>query len=730
MDLNQLNPQQLEAVTTTKGPVLVIAGAGSGKTRTLVYRVAYLVENGIPPESILLLTFTRRAAEEMLSRASQLSDKRCGYVTGGTFHSFCYKMLRQYHKVLSLPNGLTVLDRGDTEDIIQSILTEQKEKVKSSLVRLPKKGTIAEIFSKATNLNLSVGQVLKEQFPHFMECHGVLELIRREYESYKTAHGLLDYDDLLVRFLELLETNQTFKEILLNQFTHIMVDEYQDTNKIQAKIIVLLGQRTRNVMVVGDDSQAIYAFRGADYKNMFQFSQHFPEAKVIKLEENYRSTQPILDLTNSIMERARRSYTKCLFTRRPGGRPPRLVDTRTEVEQAIFVCDTIQELQGKGLPLSEIAVLFRATYHSFELEAELTRRRISYVKYGGFKFLEAAHIKDLLSFLRALLNPEEPMALARVLLMAKNIGPTRVKRLQKWLKESGLPLSHLSQWPEAGKRGQTLESLLQLSHLFQKLEGLIASPGEAVEMILQYYLPILKERYDDYPRRQRELQELITMAKRYHDIPSFVADLILDPPNSTLLGEDVKEALTLSTVHSAKGLEWAVVFIIWVSEGRFPSQRAYSNHEELEEERRLFYVASTRAKDDLILCYPSQDARYQWGLEQGFTSSRQDPVSSFLLGIPPHTLRRVEFIKGLSILTGDYSSKKSLGTTPATPKIPTATKKDTNLEAIRPGAKVSHPAFGMGIVSKVLDRDKVEVLFASNGKKILHLGYSKLEVVG
>lgn len=698
-----------------------------------MYRVAYLVEMGVVPESILLLTFTRRAAEEMLERASQLMDQRCRSVAGGTFHSFAYKVLRQYSQMVGFEGGFSVIDRGDTEDIIQSVISEMKDQLKN--IRMPRKGTISEIISKARNLDKPIGNVLTNHFPHFANLEHIIVSIATNYNAYKSTHKLMDYDDLLLYFVKMLRERPDIREILSSHYRYVMVDEYQDTNKIQAEIIRYLCESHRNVMVVGDDSQAIYAFRGANYKNMFEFQEYFPEAKIIKLEENYRSTQHILNFTNAIMARAINTYTKCLFTKRVGGIVPRLVDTGTEPEQAIFVCDSIQYLMERGVPPWEIAVLFRASYHSFELEAELTRRRVPYVKYGGFKFLESAHIKDLLSFFRALLNPEDPIALGRVLMMVKNVGPTRVKKIQEWLKATKTPITLIAQWEEAQKaRLKDLrEELESLGNLFQELETLVSSPDRAVERVLDYYLPVLKEKYDDYPKRQRELQELIPMAERYNDVASFISDLILDPPNGNLGNVRESEAITLSTVHSAKGLEWAYVFIIWVAEGRFPSSMCLNDPEELEEERRLLYVAATRAKDDLILTYPSEDARKVYGFEERYYMGKTDGLSSFLLGLSGDVVHTIRFRKGSrdNVSLAFEPPKRSVAQKKPRVEARQEFKEDKAPEAgdFRPGEKVKHPAFGVGIVSKAPKDDKLEVLFARYGKKLLHLKYSNLEKI-
>lgn len=732
MDLNlELNPKQREAVTTIEGPLLIIAGAGSGKTRTLVYRVAYLVEKGIPPENILLLTFTRRAAEEMLERASTLSDQRCRFVAGGTFHSFAYKVLREYSTQAGFEKGFTVIDRGDTEDIIQSIVTEVKDQIKG--VRLPKKSTLAEIISKMHNLGKPIYHILREYFPQFLELTDVIEKIYSHYDSYKKNHSVMDYDDLLLRLKDLLNSNAEIRSLLSERHKFIMVDEYQDTNKIQADIVIELGKDHRNVMVVGDDSQAIYAFRGANYKNMFEFRHYFPDAKIIKLEENYRSTQYILDFTNAIMARATNTYTKCLFTKREGGLVPRLVDTRTEPGQAVFVTDCIESLLSQGVPACEIAVLFRAAYHSFELEAELTRRGLPYVKYGGFKFLESAHIKDVLSFFRLLMNPEDPIALHRVLMMLKNIGPTRIKRIQEWMSHEKRPLSEIGQWQDRkGKGGGVVPELERLGWLFRELESLQMDPGKAVLRVMEYYLPILSSRFDDYPRREREIEELVPMAERYQDIASFLADLVIDPPNGNLGNQREHDAITLSTIHSAKGLEWSYVFIIWVAEGRFPSFKSYKDPEELEEERRLLYVAATRAKEDLILTYPGEAAR-ELSFYGPVYRSGSDTLSSFLLGLPEKVIKRLEYRQGASLKVFQVKEKtigRPKGVEDRQEESKEVFPKQEEVEAhekFRKGDKVRHPAFGVGVVLKPPRDEKIEVLFSQYGRKLLHLKYTSLE---
>ena len=691
-----LNSAQLQAVMSIDGPVLVIAGAGSGKTRTLIYRVARLVEMGIFPSSILLLTFTRKAAQQMLERASSLQDERCRFVSGGTFHSLANKILKKYGSAIGFEEGFSLLDRGDTEQIIFDLIQElgiPKER------RFPKKGTIVDIISKSVNTQKTIERIMKEEYEHLLEFSPYIKKIFYMYREYKRKNSLLDYDDLLVCLRELLQNNPDIRSTLSRQYRYIMVDEYQDTNKIQADILKGLCFEHDNIMVVGDDSQAIYSFRGADYNNMFEFPKIFPNTKIIKLEQNYRSTQPILDLTNAIMEKAVKKYTKCLYTTKKGGRKPELVNTRTEPKQAKFVCQFVKEQLKKGYSLKDMAVLFRAAYHSFELEAELTREGIPYVKYGGFKFLESAHIKDFLSYLRAFLNKDDIISWMRVLRLVKNIGSSKAEKIFAWLKESGVHPKELSRWP--GLKKAEKEGLERLAKLFSDMSQKEVSPADAVRLVIDYYLPIMQEKFDDYPKRKRELEQLVPMASRYKSLRSFVEDLILEPPqNADELKNEKDDFLTLSTVHSAKGLEWAIVIIIWAVEGRFPLAKAMGDIESLEEERRLMYVAATRAKDHLVICYPGDEYVPLW--ESGISYLNQDNLSSFIKGIPPQLYEY-----------RDLEERK---------------RKET-FSLFSPGDTVQHPAFGTGVISRIVAEDKVEVIFNSAGRKLLHLAYTTLDKV-
>ncbi|MBW1680709.1 MAG: UvrD-helicase domain-containing protein [Deltaproteobacteria bacterium] len=709
-----LNPAQREAVMAGEGPILVIAGAGSGKTRTLVYRVARLVETGVPPEAILLLTFTRKAAQEMLERAAGLSDPRCRLVTGGTFHSLAYRTLRRHAPLLGYERTFSILDRSDMEEALQGLITEVRPVAGGG--RFPKRATVANILSKAANVQLGVEALVMEEYPQFLDAVPALERLRGLYAEYKKAHHMMDYDDLILNFRLLLEREPEVREDLAVRYRHLLVDEYQDTNAIQADIVRWLARSHRNVMVVGDDSQSIYSFRGADYRNMFDFTAHFPETRVIKLEENYRSTQPILTLTNALMARAREKYTKCLYTRRVDGETPRLVDTGTEPEQAIFVCRLIEEGLAEGRSLSDFAVLFRAGYHSFELEMELGRKGLPYVKYGGFKFMESAHIKDFLAHMRVVVNRDDVLSWSRILRLVERIGPARSGAIVSWMRESGVPPHEVARWPGEKRSNQGLD---RLGRLLARLGEENLAPRAAVEAVMEYYGPILQKKFDDYPRRRREIEQLLPMAGRYRSFRNFLDDLALDPPagSADLEAKAPGDCLTLSTVHSAKGLEWPVVIIIWLTEGRFPPVKAFAAPEMLEEERRLLYVAATRAKDHLILCYPGRDEQPVW---QRASARLRPGLSSFIRDLPHEVLVR------------EYGSTSRASYRPSPPpriREEPRFMEEGSSETPSPGQRVRHPAFGPGVVSRIVGGDKVEVFFRDFGRKLLHLEHTSLELM-
>ncbi len=597
-----LNAQQLAAVTAGDGPSLVIAGAGSGKTRTLVYRVAYLIDSGVDPANILLLTFTRKSAQEMLDRAGELIGARSQRVCGGTFHSVANLLLRRYGRGIGIEPGFTILDRGDAEDLIALCRAQLGLNEKDK--RFPRKGTIMEIFSKCENTLRSLEEILVEEFSHFADHADDLTRLLKAYQGAKRQKQLLDYDDLLVMLRQMLLLDESARAMISRQYRYILVDEYQDTNRLQAEVIRQLASTHNNVMVVGDDSQSIYAFRGATFKNIMDFPVLFPGTKIFKLEENYRSTQPILNLANCIIDEAAEKYTKRLFTRKIDGPLPALVEAAGENAQSRFIAQKILELREEGVPLREMAVLFRSSFHSFDLEIELSRRGLPFIKRGGVKFIETAHVKDLLAHLRVVTNPMDSVSWHRVLMLVEGVGPKKAQDLLAALMSADRPYEVLK-----GMTGKAAHGLKNLALTLESLSGADdLRPAEQVNQVYEYYLPILKEQYDDYPKRTRDLDHLHTIAEGYAGISDFLADLALEPPDGSAIdveGSDRDdERLVLSTIHSAKGLEWQCVFVIWVVDGKFPSVYSFITDEELEEERRLFYVSVTRAKRHLFLTYP------------------------------------------------------------------------------------------------------------------------------
>ncbi len=603
-----LNAGQLEAVNFNDGSLLVIAGAGSGKTRTLTYRVARLVEEGISPSAILLLTFTRRAAGEMIDRATALLDNRCKKVSGGTFHSFANTVLRKYASSVGYDNRYTIIDRVDSEGLI-SMLRKETAPASLSNNAFPNKKTLANIFSKSVNKVLPVEDVVMNDFPHFsMDLDTIIDLSLK-YQRQKAQHNFFDYDDLLIKLKELLEKHPDTREQISSSYRYIMVDEYQDTNKIQAEIVNLLSYINKNIMVVGDDSQSIYAFRGANFKNIMKFPQDFPGTKIIRLEENYRSIQPILDVTNAIIDRAAEKYSKKLFTKRPGSSKPVLVTADSENSQSLFIVEKIESLRKAGVPLNKIAVLIRAGFHSFDLEIELGLEGIPFIKVGGFKFMESAHIKDLLAHLRIFANPLDRISWYRILLLLDKVGPKTAQAIYEDMAHEKIGYAGL--FNVKFKPGQAM-GLERLKEFFALIDTATMSVLQLGAAALQYYTPILKHKYDDHPKRIRDLEHLLTIMERYNDLEHFLTDMALEPPNTSSAKKNLftdtadDDRLTISTVHSAKGLEWHTVFVIWALDGRFPSIHSLNDEEELEEERRLMYVAATRARENLFFTYPAE----------------------------------------------------------------------------------------------------------------------------
>jgi len=601
---DELNPAQKEAVHYLKGPLLLIAGAGSGKTKTLVYRVANLVNKGVPPEKILLLTFTRKASQEMLTRATHLLDARCEKVSGGTFHSFANIMLRKYAHKLGFTPQFTILDQGDAEDLIQLIRKDLGYGKADK--RFPKKNTILSIISKSINTSQSIETVIRKDYMQFFDLSLDIEKIATAYKKRKHIMQVMDYDDLLTLFVKLLEDHRDVAEDLSSQFSYIMVDEYQDTNIIQASLIKNLTLSHQNIMVVGDDAQSIYSFRGANFKNIIEFPTLFPEAKIIKLEQNYRSTQSILDLTNALIAQAREKFAKHLFSDQSEGTKPFYIETSNENKQSKFICQKILELREEGVDLTQIAVLMRSGWHSNDLEIELQAHNIPFVKYGGFKFIESSHIKDILAFLKVAYNPADQVSWNRVLLLLEGVGPTAaVKIYERILQFLHMPEAIDLMPFQKKKFFQELSRLIQLALVDSKK----IQPSSLIDAFLDLYQPTFKLKYDDFTKRQSDIDSLKTIAERYQSLEEFLAEVTLDPPTTTQIDSipenSDSEKITLSTIHSAKGLEWHSVFLISAVDGYIPSFQSLGDLSQIEEERRLLYVALTRAKQNLFIIKPN-----------------------------------------------------------------------------------------------------------------------------
>lgn len=712
----ELNAPQYAAVTATEGPVLVIAGAGSGKTRTLVYRVAHLIQNGVDPESILLLTFTRKSSQEMLWRAGRILSDSCNRVTGGTFHSVANMLLRRYGGRLGFGAGFTIIDRGDAEGIVN--LLKSSLDLSGPKKQFPSKRAIINMISGSVNKARSIEDLIYDEYSHLVEFVDDIQLLQKHYQNFKVDHGLMDYDDLLVNWKRLMEEVIEAREQISNRYRYIMVDEYQDTNLIQAEIVRLAAYRHDNVMVVGDDSQSIYSFRGADFYNIMRFPDTYPGTQVIKLEENYRSTQPILSLTNDIISNAAEKYTKKLYTQIEGNQKPALYGARDERGEAAFVLKQIEELQAQGVGLNEIAVLFRSGFHSFKLELELTSRSIKFEKRGGLKLTESAHMKDVLAVLRLLVNPRDNLSWNRLLLSIDKVGPKTAQKITATLSTADDPIAALGSYP-AGKTWK--RGFDELVKLYRDLQRSEQKPSKLCEIALEWYQPVFERLYaDDHPKRQKDLEQLRTIIAPYEELQSFIDDTTLDPPESDMSAyTNDLDTLVLSTIHSAKGLEWEAVFVIGLADGRFPHASAFPG-EQWEEERRLLYVAATRARKHLYLTYPrelmSPDRRF-----------KRVGMSPFLAELKT---AEYEVLKTSSedTFAGGYrprSSQTSLGSLPTKKK-----KKKAVLEDFTKGCRVDHPFFGTGTVHKTTPPRSLDVAFDRHGMKTLHLDYAKLTIIG
>ncbi len=619
----QLNPQQHAAVTHGEAPLLIIAGAGTGKTTTLAHRVAWQIMSGIDPARILLLTFTRRAAAEMLRRvesillqldADQLPDPALAErsyirrIQGGTFHAVATRLLRRYGHTIGLHPDFTILDRGDSEDLINLVRSELNLPKTGS--RFPLKATCLDIYSRCVNTQQQLEVVLKKWFPWCHEHEELLSRLFTEYAERKEQQRVLDFDDLLL-FWNALAASKDGGELLRSQFDRVLVDEYQDTNILQSGILKNMAPDGRGVTAVGDDAQSIYSFRAATVRNILDFPDHFPDTTVLPLEQNYRSTQRILDVTNMVIAEADERHHKQLWSDRGDGVQPVLATCADEDAQCEFLIDRILEQRENGVALKSQAVLFRASHHSMALEAELSRRNIPFQKYGGLKFLETAHIKDVMSFLRLAENPLDAVAAFRVLVLLPGIGQSKAGTLVNLLREAGGQFDVWLNWKPPSAVKDDWPGLIQmLIRMAGRSGNDDAGPATDLHEIQAFYKPLAEARYDNVRVRLNDISQLEVIAARFRSRAEFLSDMTLDPPASTQdLAADPwldEDYLILSTIHSAKGLEWDSVYVIHAADGNIPSDMATDSPQEIEEERRLFYVAMTRAKNRLFVCRPER----------------------------------------------------------------------------------------------------------------------------
>ncbi len=633
----ELNEQQYAAVTAPPGPLLVIAGAGSGKTRTLTYRVAYLLENGVDPRNILLLTFTNKAARQMLDRVANLLPIDATGLWGGTFHSIGNRMLRRHGCALGFSSGFTIMDREDQKDLLNSVVAGAGIDPKE--MRFPKGDVLADIFSFVVNTERTMEELLAEKFPYFLPLLEQIKDVQARYERRKKSTNSMDFDDLLEKTLRMLKEHEEIADFYRRQFQFILVDEYQDTNKIQADLIDLLASEHGNVMVVGDDAQSIYSWRGANFQNILAFPRRYPNAQTFKIEINYRSVPEILSVANAAIAPNTQQFRKNLSAARLTNHArPAMVALNDGGEQALFVAQRILELRDEGIDLNEIAVLYRAHYHAVELQLELSRRGIPYQITSGIRFFEQAHIKDVAAFIRFVANPRDEVAFKRMVRLLPGIGGKSAENLwQNWEKSLG-ENAVISSWGErmrvlsVGARSK--KSWEQLADTLEEIApgGVPIQPTEMIMSIVEaIYDDYAKANFANYELRKEDLTQLANFARQFEDIHEFLSQLALisnvdAEPAVNQAGE--KEAVNLSSVHQAKGLEFHSVFVIWLTDGMFPSSRSLETREAIEEERRLFYVAITRAKDELYLTYPHMR------LNAGYGDMFQRP-SRFLKEIPP-----------------------------------------------------------------------------------------------
>lgn len=600
---NELNPEQYSAVMHGSGPALVLAGAGTGKTRVVTYRVGRLIELGTRPENILLLTFTNKAAKEMMRRAEQLVGRNVTGLPGGTFHHVANLLLRRHYALAGYRQGFSILDKEDSKELFEACLAELSGKD----AVMPKGAVFSEILSLTKNTGSPVDEIVTLRFPHFTGVIDRIEKVTELYGKKKLLLNLLDFDDLLLAWKKIFEENEDVREHYSTKFRHILVDEYQDTNRLQSEIIDLAVGGERNLMVVGDDAQSIYSFRGADFENILRFPDKYTDATIFKLTTNYRSTPEILYLANNVIARNKRQFAKELRSVKPSGEPPSVAPLKDVFEEAEFVASVVMDINAEGGDFDNIAVLYRSHYQSMQTQMEFQRRGIPFEIRSGLKFFEQAHIKDVLSYLKIIVNPYDEIAWKRALKLVRGVGNSTASRVWERLRSSGDPVAAVFDVdrliPKKSREGFTrfLDTLKELND-----ERYRSLPGEAIGCIMRNgYEEYIYRVWPNAEMRIEDIGQMARFALRYNSLETLISDLALqgiadtEHDDADIAGGKV----ILSTVHQAKGLEWDVVFIIGMNDGRFPSMKSLKNDDE-EEERRLFYVGATRAKEALYLCYP------------------------------------------------------------------------------------------------------------------------------
>ena len=610
----ELNAQQLAAVSAPPGPALVLAGAGAGKTRTLTYRVAYLLEQGIPVDRILLLTFTNKAAREMMDRVQELIGGDTAGLWGGTFHSVGHRVLRRHAEAVGYPQSFTIMDRDDAKALMSAAIADAG--IDTKTVRFPKPDLVCDILSMSLNTGLSLGQVMEERYHYFESLTGEIALAHAAYSRRKRANGVMDFDDLLTQWLRLLRENSEVRESFQARFQFILVDEYQDTNQVQCELIDLLGGRHHNIMAVGDDSQSIYSWRGANFRNVLEFPDRHDGTQVFKIETNYRSTPEILDCANAVIAANTQQFEKVLAPVRDSGMKPALVCCNDANQQAEFIAQRVLELRDEGMPMEGMAVLYRSHFHALELQLEFTRRNIPFVLTSGIRFFEQAHVKDVAAYLKLLTNPGDELAFKRIVLMLPGIGAKSAAKL--WGAFSARLAKGNSQQPGLAKAlrdiaGQEPKKAAlgweQFAETLGQLEDEQAKgPGHLIRMVVAAgYEDYLQDKFPNYYARLEDLEQVAGFAGQYGTTDEFLSEVALLTNLDTDTKRDTNpdpEQIRLSTIHQAKGLEFDVVFVMMLCDGLFPSSRAIESPGGEEEERRLFYVAVTRAKTELYLSYP------------------------------------------------------------------------------------------------------------------------------